>query len=112
MPICMSRRDGCVTLALEGELTIYMAAEFKARLEDALAESSRLKVDLAGVCELDAAGLQLLIAAKRAAEANAGSLRLAGCGDAVRNVFDLCNVNEYFGGPAGDAAPALDGPVA
>ena len=48
-------------LSLSEDLTIYHALEQKTRLLEALAECEELELDLLQVCEIDSAGLQLLI---------------------------------------------------
>jgi anti-sigma B factor antagonist len=55
-------------VALDGELTIMTAAENKERLLTALAGSGGLRVDLSAVDEVDTAGLQVLLLARREAE--------------------------------------------
>lgn len=52
---------------LNGELTIARAAEIKAELLQAVAGNGPFKLDTAGVTEVDAAGLQLLLAAMNSA---------------------------------------------
>ena len=56
------------TLCLEGELTIYNAADTKARLAEGLGRPGGLAVDLSAVTEVDSAGLQLLVLARREAD--------------------------------------------
>ena len=63
-------------LHIEGELTIYTAAETKARLLPLLAQCIDLEIDLSQVNEMDSAGLQLLILAKRACTERNGNLHL------------------------------------
>lgn len=94
-------RDGdrC-TLALAGELTIYAAAEAKARLLAPLAECRDVAIDLAGVCEIDSAGLQLLILAQREARAAGRSLRLADPSPAVAELIRLYGLGAWFATPA------------
>jgi len=53
-------------LHIEGEFTIFRAMELKPVI---LAAPPPLEIDLSGVTEMDTAGLQLLILAKRAAVA-------------------------------------------
>jgi anti-anti-sigma factor len=85
-------------LALDGELTIYRAAELKERLLDALAATEAvLEIDLSGVDEIDTAGLQLLMLAKREAAACGRQLRLVAHSRAVLAAFDLLNLAGYFG---------------
>ncbi|MFG1606844.1 lipid asymmetry maintenance protein MlaB [Actinoplanes sp. NPDC049265] len=65
-------------VGLEGELTILTAAAQKDRLLAALAGSGGLRVDLAAVDEIDTAGLQILLAAQRAAAKDNLSFELTG----------------------------------
>lgn len=107
-------------LCITGEMSIYRAAELKATLLAALAESAAhgggpdLALDLAGVSVLDSAGVQLLMLAKQTALAAQGRLRLQAHSSAVTEVFELMNLAAYFGDPLvmdsrGPAAPATTG---
>jgi anti-sigma B factor antagonist len=84
-------------IAIEGELSIYTAAEWKKRLDDLIGEGGDLDLDLGAVQELDTAGLQLLIMAKKAVSARSGQLRLSNHSHAVREVFELCGMAAFFG---------------
>ena len=87
-------------LSLDGELTIYRAAELKELLLNALAAGGGdLEVDLSGVSDFDSAGLQLLMLAKKTAQQRGGELHLTGHSPAVLEVFELLNVGAYFGDP-------------
>jgi anti-sigma B factor antagonist len=81
-------------LKIDGELTIFRAAELKPVL---LAEPPALEIDLSGVTDLDTAGLQLLMLAKRCAVAQGRDLHLTRLSPVVVDVFGLLNVAEYFG---------------
>lgn len=93
-----SIEQSCRT-TLEGEVTIYGAAVLKARLLEKLAACRELEIDLAQVVELDSAGLQLLILAKREALAAGKKLRLVNHSHAVLEILDLCGLGDYFGDP-------------
>lgn len=93
------------TLALDGELTIYRAAELKPLVLEALAAGPALEVSLAGVTELDTAGLQVLILAKQVALASGRSLRLVAHSPAVLDVFELLDMGAYFGDALLEGAP-------
>lgn len=80
-------------LKMEGELTIFRAAELKPVLLDAVAVT---EINLSAVTELDTAGLQLLMLAKKAALAQGRELNLTGHSPAVLDVFELLNVAAYF----------------
>jgi anti-anti-sigma factor len=90
------------TLRIEGELTIYRAAELRTSLQAALAglaEHGALELDLAAVTEMDSAGVQLLMAAKKSAQAVRRDLRLVGHSPAVIQVFNTLDLAAHFGDP-------------
>jgi anti-sigma B factor antagonist len=86
-------------LRIEGELTIYRAAELKGTLLAAVAEHETLDIDLSAVTEFDTAGVQLLLLAKRAAAARRHTLRLVGHSTPVIDVFELLDLSNHFGDP-------------
>lgn len=90
--------DGCA-VRIEGEMTIYTAADLKPALLAPLADCRELELDLARVAEIDTAGLQLLALAKLEAARAGGDLRLINHSDAVRDVLDLCGMVGFFGDP-------------
>ncbi|MBL1376508.1 STAS domain-containing protein [Zobellella iuensis] len=108
MQLMAETREQGVLLRLEGELTIYTAAALKSQLAPYLAGPQRVEMDLAGVSELDSAGLQLLLLAKRELDRQGGALALLWHSQAVLEVLELCRLNTHFGDPqwlpAGPAA--------
>ncbi|WP_292936740.1 STAS domain-containing protein [Noviherbaspirillum sp.] len=96
------RQDGArpeLSLSLEGEMTIYQAAELKQLLLTSLAQCQTLEIDLSAITEIDAAGVQLLIAAKKAALAAQKDIRLAAHSAAVTEAFELLDMSAFFGDP-------------
>lgn len=65
-------------LTVQGELTIFSAAEFKAALFDALSGAGHVTVDVEHVNGVDLTGLQILCSAHRSATAEGKSISLAG----------------------------------
>jgi anti-anti-sigma regulatory factor len=90
-------------LRLTGELTIFRAIELKQLIFSAPAPT---EIDLAGVTEIDTAGLQLLLLAKRTALADKRELRLVAHSAAVTELFELLHVAAHFGDPMVVDAPA------
>jgi anti-anti-sigma factor len=86
-----------VDLSIAGELSIYRADELKRALIEPLAQGVQLVVNLAAVTEFDTCGLQLLMLAKRTAQALGSELQLVGHSPAVLEVFELLNVAAFFG---------------
>jgi anti-anti-sigma regulatory factor len=62
-----------------------------------LDEPAPSEIDLSAVTEIDTAGVQLLMLAKRTALEAKRELRLVGHSAAVIEVFELLNVAAYFG---------------
>lgn len=90
---------GRCRIAVEGELTIYTAADWRERLLAPLAQGDNLELDLSAVEELDTAGLQVLIMAKKEACAREQTLHLYNHSRVVQEVFELCDVTAFFGDP-------------
>ena len=86
-------------LRLEGELNIYKAAELKQSMLAAISPGTSLEADLSGVTELDTAGLQLLMLAKKTAQEGGGDLKLVNHSPAVVDIFELLNLGPFFGDP-------------
>lgn len=81
------------TLALEGELTIFRAAELRQALLDNPPPEA---LDLSGVTEIDTAGLQLLMLARGEAERAQRPLRLQAPSTVVADVLALVNLTSHF----------------
>jgi anti-sigma B factor antagonist len=103
------REDHARPLHIEGELSIYRAAELKQALLAALEQCAELEIDLSAVTEIDTAGVQLLIAAKKTAQQKQKELRLVGHSAAVLDVFELFDLGAYFGDPVLMSAPSAAG---
>ena len=88
---------GIGRIAIDGELTIYRAADLKTTVLEALRKARVLEVDLAGVTELDTAGLQVLMLAKNAAAADGRELRLLNHSPAVVEIVEMLNLGAFFG---------------
>lgn len=83
----------------EPELTIYHAEAAKDHLIQALEESDALALDLSGVSEIDTAGIQILVLARREAERTGKPLSITAASGAVREVVDFYNLASYLGLP-------------
>ncbi|MTW20961.1 STAS domain-containing protein [Allochromatium palmeri] len=96
----MNAQPECPTdtdpLVLDGELTIYTAAETAARLRAHLAERRVCALDLSGISELDGAGLQLLLWLHETLRARGGTLRLVAYSPVVAEVLSLLHLTAQF----------------
>ncbi len=95
----LSITDGVTRLAVDGDLTIYHAAEIKQHLIDGVRGNGVLELDLSHVGEIDTAGLQLLALAKRESAKQAHELHIVGHSLAVRAVIEFLNLAAFFGDP-------------
>ena len=91
-------------IALDGELTIYRAAQLKPLLLAALPGTGPIELDLAEVTEVDTAGVQLLLLLRREALAAGRTLHLLNPSLAVAEAFELLDLGARF--DEGVAAPA------
>lgn len=82
-----------ILLFIEGELTVRRVQALKDLILARLAQSQALEVDLAGVTEIDTAGVQLLLMAQRAAQASQKEMRLVAHSPAVTVLFDLLRIH-------------------
>lgn len=99
MTISSKVRNGVCHTRVAGEMTIYHAAEMKKKLLHSLVRSAEMEIDLSGVSEMDIAGFQLLLLAKREAALAGKALRLVAHSPATLAVLDLFNMAPYFGDP-------------
>ena len=96
MDIEIRQEGGRVMMALGEELTIYTVAEIKATLSEAFEVSSEIEIDLSRVCEIDTAGLQFMLIAKRCA---GKTVRFVNHPPGVLRLVDLANLGSALGDP-------------
>lgn len=105
MNISIENSAGLCHVGIEGEMTIYTASQFKEEVIPCMSGSEKMEVSLAGVSEIDAAGLQMLALLKREAVANTKSLAFIAHSQAVLEVLDLCHLAGVFGDPLVISSP-------
>jgi len=86
-------------LEIKGELSIFTAAELRLQLLEAIAMCPELEVDLSQVGEIDSAGLQLMLAAKREAAGRNQTLYFTGHSPAVCDALEICKLSGQLGDP-------------
>ena len=87
------------TITVSEDMTIYNAAIQKQMLIDTLNECDELSLDLSQVSEMDTAGFQVLLLAKREALKANKIMKLTAHSKAVTELLDLYNMASYFGDP-------------
>lgn len=80
-------------------MTIYNAAELKEKLMPALLDERDLEINLANINEIDSAGLQLLMLAKKERTARDLTLSLIDHSESIIDVFELMDLVSYFKDP-------------
>lgn len=90
-------KSGLCRITVEGEMTIYTALELKDQLLSPLATCKEVELKLAGVSEIDSAGLQLLVLVKTEAHAHDKTLSITDHSPAVLDILDLCDLEGFFG---------------
>jgi anti-sigma B factor antagonist len=86
-------------IEIKGELSIFTAADVRQKLLDALDSGAEVDVDLSEITEMDSAGMQLMVAAKREAGHRNKPLRFTGHSPAVFELLELCNLSGHLGDP-------------
>ena len=81
---------------LSGDLTIYTVGEIKTCLSKALQATQYLEIDLSGVTEIDTAGLQLMLLAKRKPGTDVCFVHHSA---AALRLVDLANLGRTLGDP-------------
>ena len=89
-PFQLQTDGGTVTLRLDGGITIEHARDLRSALAEVVGPDRALAVDAAGATHLDAASLQVLIAAATAAKPARLLAASPGWGDAFRR-YGLAN---------------------
>ena len=99
MTVATVFHDDACCLGVEGEMTIYSAAELKGALLEGLSRCQRLEINLSQVSEMDSAGLQLLYLVKREAASLGRQVALVAHSPATLEILDLYNLTSHFGDP-------------
>lgn len=86
--------------SIDGELSIFVATELRERLLAAMPPRGEWCIDLSGVCEVDGAGLQLLVAAAHEMRRRGGVLRMQDPSPQLGAVLDLVGIphDDLLGG--------------
>ena len=92
---------GSTALTITGEFTIFTAAMLKQTLLDTIKQAGNggIDIDLSEVSEIDSAGIQLMIMAKREAAGLGKNLRFVRHSDPVLDMIDLYDLSRFFGDP-------------
>jgi len=99
-----------LTVQIELPLTIYHAAELKELMSDALERGAGVCFDVSAVPEIDCAGVQLLVAARRSAADRRQACDFVGASETVQATLALLGVPQLLtqAQPLGETLAALE----
>ena len=91
--------NGVCRVRISADMTMYTAIEACDLLRETLLLYKEIEIDLAGVTDIDSAGLQLLIQVKRQGAKTGVLVRMACHSPAVQEIVDLYRLTSEFGDP-------------
>ncbi|MBB1268333.1 lipid asymmetry maintenance protein MlaB [Shewanella sp. SR44-3] len=97
--LTFSQIDNLSQAKIEGAMTIHNAFELKNQLMEVLNVAHSIELDLSAVTEIDAAGLQLLIMAKKQQAMTQLELTLIHHSEAVVEAMELMGLVSWFNDP-------------
>jgi anti-anti-sigma factor len=95
--ISTTTKNGICHAQVNGEMTIYTASECRDLLQQCLQSCKEAEINLSGVTEIDSAGVQLLIQAKREGARLGKSVKLVSHSPSVMEIIDLFRLAPEFG---------------
>ena len=97
MNIARKKNKDTTTLVFEGDLTIYSVAQIKDEIfADYEKLADKIALDLEAVTEIDTAGVQLLLFAKKFFSSVHRSFFISKSNESVDAVLTVLDVNTYF----------------
>lgn len=90
------RLTNAMRLDVSGEMNIYTAPDLKAAFMDALYDAPALELNLTEVEEMDSAGLQLLVLARRECHARGKGFSIISHSAATNSVVRLLGLEELY----------------
>ncbi len=105
MGIEVNTKEGVCHVQIDGELTIYTTGEYREALLESCHSHQGMELDLGQVTEMDASGLQLLVALNQHLGRTEGGLRLPNPSETVREVLELTRAADEFNGFEGEKRP-------
>lgn len=97
MNISRKKSKDTTTLTFEGDLTIYCVAQVKDELfADYEKMADKIALDLSAVGEIDTAGVQLLLFAKKFFTSVRRSLFIIKSNESIESVLTALDVNTHF----------------
>lgn len=96
MTIDLFHEKNACRIRIEGDLTIYTATEVTQTIRECLLTNPAIVIDLNGVSEIDTAGLQVLLVAKKESLLRNRGLGFIGPSSVVSDCLRLVNLANFF----------------
>lgn len=96
MSIDVINEPGRCLIRIDGELTIYTAGLANSTIGESLAANQSVAIDLTGVTEIDTAGLQILLVARKEAMLRERAVSFIGHNRIVIECLRLMNLVNFF----------------
>ena len=91
-----SDNDG-ILLEIKGKLTAVEESAFQEAVNEAIAGTNNLTLDLENVHYISSSGLRILVSAKKQIDAKGGVLSIINACKDVRDVFEITGLSDLFG---------------
>jgi anti-sigma B factor antagonist len=96
MEIGTTLTDGVMTLTIKGRLTAAEAEAFGAKVDEALKESSILRMDFKGVSYIASSGLRVLVSTQKKVNAAKGKFTLVNVNEEVMEVLEVTGLDDVL----------------
>ncbi len=96
LSVSISDEGSCIRIAAYGELDAGTAEPLREALARAIEPGSLLELDLSGLTFMDSTGLQLLVRARNAAEADGYQFVVVAPSRPVKRVLDLVGMTDVL----------------
>lgn len=93
------KKTGLCEIDLDGELTIYEAAELNKEIFKKTEKCKGVSINLSNVAEIDTSCFQILMASKRECDRKEIEFTMNSHSPAVLEIMELYNMGSYFGDP-------------
>ena len=96
MKISMKKINGLIIIKLEGSLITEHIKQFEKEIYDALENKNNVIIDFSELSFISSAGLSLLIAAHKKAEAKKLTVVITGCSQDIIKLFALTELDKHL----------------
>ena len=96
MDIKKTSEGSKLTVAVSGRLDTNTAPQFETELKRSLDGVTDLTLDFSGLDYISSAGLRVLLSAKKLMNAENGDMRVTGCNEIVKEIFEVTGFTDIL----------------